>query len=60
MDATHLEGADSRAEMDENEHQLAWKKVKEADGIIVPGGFGLRQVCPTLFRGYRICWKICY
>lgn len=42
VDATHLEGAESRAEIDENEYQLAWNKVKEADGIIVPGGFGLR------------------
>jgi len=42
VDATHLEGAESRAEIAENEYQLAWNKVKEADGIIVPGGFGLR------------------
>eukprot|EP00005_Dracoamoeba_jomungandri_P014114 CAMPEP_0174278312 /NCGR_PEP_ID=MMETSP0439-20130205/61407_1 /TAXON_ID=0 /ORGANISM="Stereomyxa ramosa, Strain Chinc5" /LENGTH=546 /DNA_ID=CAMNT_0015370709 /DNA_START=25 /DNA_END=1661 /DNA_ORIENTATION=+ len=33
------------AEAESNEEYLeAWKKLKEADGILVPGGFGLRGV----------------
>ncbi|KAM5368779.1 hypothetical protein ACJZ2D_009333 [Fusarium nematophilum] len=42
VDSEHLE---PKAQVDEPEkYQAAWEQVKTADGIIVPGGFGVRGV----------------
>lgn len=44
VEATHLEKMDEDGNSKEHteEYQEAWKKVKESDGIVVPGGFGNR------------------
>lgn len=38
----------------ENGAQEAWRKVKEADGVIVPGGFGKRG-----HGGHDCCDEVC-
>ena len=44
VEATQLENVDELGhdKTDSQEYIEAWKKVKEADGVIVPGGFGSR------------------
>ena len=46
MEAAHLEEIDENGEVktDKSEYDEAWEKVKSADGIVVPGGFGTRYV----------------
>jgi len=44
VEATHLEKAGENGEQNvsEEEYDAAWGKLKSADGVIVPGGFGNR------------------
>jgi CTP synthase len=44
VEAAHLEEIDENGEVktDKSEYDEAWEKVKSADGIVVPGGFGTR------------------
>ena len=42
VEATDLE--DAMKETDEAKYQAAWNRLYEADGILVPGGFGDRGV----------------
>jgi len=44
VEASHLEPSDVNAEhkFDKTEYDTAWDKMKVADGVIVPGGFGTR------------------
>lgn len=46
VEASHLEPSDVNAEhkFDKTEYDTAWDKMKVADGVIVPGGFGTRFV----------------
>jgi len=41
IEAAHLEkGSDS--DFDQNKYDTAWDKLRKADGVVVPGGFGKR------------------
>ena len=43
VEAAHLENDFENDEMGgEKEYEEAWKKMKIADGVVVPGGFGTR------------------
>jgi CTP synthase len=43
VEAAHLEKDFENEEMGgEKEYDEAWKKMKSADGVVVPGGFGTR------------------
>lgn len=44
VEATDLEETDENGEekTDKSEYDTAWEKIKNADGIVVPGGFGNR------------------
>lgn len=43
VEAAHLEKGFENEEMGgEKEYDEAWKKMKSADGVVVPGGFGTR------------------
>lgn len=43
VEAAHLENDFTDEEMGgEKEYKEAWEKMKNADGIVVPGGFGTR------------------
>lgn len=44
VEATHLEkiGKNGDQDISEEEYNSAWDKMKSADGVIVPGGFGNR------------------
>lgn len=42
VDSTHLE--DSYRDSNPDEYEAAWNNVKQANGILVPGGFGLRGI----------------
>ena len=47
VEAAHLEkvGENGDINVSEEEYASAWEKMKSADGVIVPGGFGNRWVC---------------
>jgi len=44
VEATHLEkiGENGEQTVSESDYNAAWEKLKDADGIVVPGGFGNR------------------
>ena len=43
VEAAHLENDFENEEMGgETEYEEAWSKMKSADGVVVPGGFGTR------------------
>eukprot|EP00549_Striatella_unipunctata_P001387 CAMPEP_0118683550 /NCGR_PEP_ID=MMETSP0800-20121206/6115_1 /TAXON_ID=210618 ORGANISM="Striatella unipunctata, Strain CCMP2910" /NCGR_SAMPLE_ID=MMETSP0800 /ASSEMBLY_ACC=CAM_ASM_000638 /LENGTH=309 /DNA_ID=CAMNT_0006580087 /DNA_START=335 /DNA_END=1264 /DNA_ORIENTATION=+ len=46
VEATHLEGhsatANGDSKVSEDDFNAAWERVKSADGVVVPGGFGTR------------------
>ena len=43
VEAAHLENNFENEEMGgAKEYEEAWKKMKNADGVVVPGGFGTR------------------
>ena len=46
VEAGQLEMQDENGEVkvDTEEYKLAWEKIKSADGVVVPGGFGNRYV----------------
>lgn len=50
VEAAHLENDFEDKEMGgEEEYKEAWGKMKSADGVVVPGGFGTRLVIVCLY-----------
>jgi CTP synthase len=43
IEAEHLE-RDSNVEFNQEQYDSAWEKLRKADGVIVPGGFGKRYL----------------
>ena len=61
IEAGHLENVDENGkdQVYGDEYKLAWKKLKSADGIVVPGGFGNRYVTLRIHIFFvKMCFEV--
>jgi CTP synthase (UTP-ammonia lyase) len=48
IEAAHLENG-CGTDFDQEQYDAAWEKLRKADGVVVPGGFGKRYFCTALY-----------
>jgi len=59
IEAAHLEIGSADKEFDQEEYDAAWGKLKSADGVVVPGGFGNRYGHFWTFSPLFVAWHCC-